>query len=178
MYIMRNGTIFRGTSLAVACANVRTRECEDADASTASSVCAAQGTATNPGIFDQNAALTTFGSTGTMQMTIFSEKYTDALFREPSKQCELIPVLLFFQQACQNGPKWTKNAPKGRYHAPDFSLKNAKLRLNIIVIDILRAACVFIAFTFPQPCECVVFQNSDAKESFLPYKSSIFNDRA
>ena len=36
----------------------------------------------------------------------------------------------------------------------------------------LRAARVFIAFTFPQPCECVVFQKSNAKESFLPYKSS------
>ena len=69
----------------------------------------------------------------------------------------------------QNG---RENAPNGRYHAPDFSLKNAKLRLNIIIIDILRAACVFIAFTFPQPCECVVFQNSVAKESFLPSKSS------
>jgi hypothetical protein len=72
-----------------------------------------------------------------------------------------------------HGPKWTKNAPNGRYHAPDFSLKNAKLRLNIIIIDILRAACVFIAFTFPQPCECVVFQNSDGKEIFLRYKSSM-----
>ena len=70
------------------------------------------------------------------------------------------------QQVCQN-------TPNGRYHAPDFSFKNAKLRLNIIIIDILRASCVFIAFTFPQPCECVVFQNSDAKESFLPYKSSM-----
>ena len=35
----------------------------------------------------------------------------------------------------------------------DFSFKNAKLRLNIIIIDILRAARVFIAFTFPQPSE-------------------------
>ena len=69
----------------------------------------------------------------------------------------------------QNG----QDAPNGRYHSPDFSLKNAKLRLNIIFIDILRAARVFIAFTFPQPCECVVFQNSYAKESFLPYKSSM-----
>ena len=69
-------------------------------------------------------------------------------------------------------PKWGKKAPNGRYHAPYFSFKNAKLRLNIIIIDILRAARVFIAFTFPQPCECALFQNSDAKESFLPYKSS------
>jgi hypothetical protein len=53
-----------------------------------------------------------------------------------------------------------------------FLLKNAKLRLNIIAIDTLRAARVFIAFTFPQPSECAVLQNSDAKESFLPYKSS------
>ena len=78
----------------------------------------------------------------------------------------------FFQHGCQNGPKWAKNAPNGRYHAPDFSFKNAKLRLNIIIIDILRAARVFIAFTFPQPSECVRFPDSDAKESFLPYKSS------
>ena len=69
-------------------------------------------------------------------------------------------------------PKWGKKAPNGRYHAPYFSFKNAKLRLNIIIINILRAARVFIAFTFPQPCECALFQNSDAKESFLPYKSS------
>ena len=69
-------------------------------------------------------------------------------------------------------PKVGKKAPYGRYHAPYFSLKNAKLRLNIINIDILRAARVFLAFTFPQPCECVVFQNSAAEESFLPYKSS------
>jgi len=53
-----------------------------------------------------------------------------------------------------------------------FLLKNAKLRLNIIAIDTLRAARVFIAFTFPQPSECAVLQNSDARESFLPYKSS------
>jgi hypothetical protein len=69
-------------------------------------------------------------------------------------------------------PKWGKNAPNGRYHAPDFSFKNAKLRLNSIIINILRAARVFIAFTFPQPCECAFLQNSDARESFLPYKSS------
>ena len=68
-------------------------------------------------------------------------------------------------------PKWAKKAPNGRYHAPDFSFKNAKFRLNIIIINILRAACVFIAFTFPQLCECAVLQNSDARESFLPYKS-------
>ena len=37
--------------------------------------------------------------------------------------------------------------------------------------DILRAARVFNAI-FPKPCECVLFQNSDAKESSLPYKSS------
>jgi peroxiredoxin len=73
----------------------------------------------------------------------------------------------------QKFQKFCKMDENGRYHAPDFSLKNAKLRLNIIIIDILRASCVFIAFTFPQPCECVVFQNSDAKESFLPYKSSM-----
>jgi len=42
----------------------------------------------------------------------------------------------------------------------------------VIIIDILRAARVFIAFTFPQPCECAFLQNSDEKESFLPYKSS------
>ena len=88
-----------------------------------------------------------------MKMTILSKKYTDALFREPSKQCELIPVLFFLSTSFQNGPKWTKNAPNGRYHAPDFSFKNAKLRLNIIIINILRAARVFIAFTFPQPSE-------------------------
>ena len=71
----------------------------------------------------------------------------------PVSSVSWFPCFSFFQQACQNGPKWTKNAPNGRYHAPDFSLKNAKLRLNIIIIDILRAACVFIAFTFPQPSE-------------------------
>jgi hypothetical protein len=37
-------------------------------------------------------------------------------------------------------PKWAKTPPNGRCHAPDFSFKNAKLRLNIIIIDILRAA--------------------------------------
>ena len=69
------------------------------------------------------------------------------------------------QQVCQN-------TPNGRYHAPDFSFTSAKLRLNIIIIDTLRAARVFIAFTFPQPSECAVLQNSDARESFLPYNSS------
>ena len=112
---------------------------------TASSVCVAAGTATNPGINDQNAALTPFGSTGTMKMTILSKKYTDALFREPSKQCELIPVLFFLSTSFQNGPKWTKNAPNGRYHAPDFSLKNAKLRLNIIIIITCSFMIAFIA---------------------------------
>ena len=63
-------------------------------------------------------------------------------------------------------------APNGRYHASDFSLKNKRPPGNIIFIDTLRAARVFIAFTFPQPCECALFQNSDARESFLPYKSS------
>ena len=86
--------------------------------------------------------------------TIISKKFTGALFQEPSKQCELLLALLFFfLTGCQNGPKWAKNAPNGRYHAPDFSFKNAKLRLNIIIINILRAARVFIAFTFPQPSE-------------------------
>jgi len=66
-------------------------------------LCAAAGTATNPGIFDQNAAFTTFGSTGTMKMTILSKKYTDALYREPS---ELIPVLLFLSTRAL--PKWPK----------------------------------------------------------------------
>ena len=72
------------------------------------------------------------------------------------------------QQVCQN-------TPNGRYHAPDFSFKNAKLRVNIITIDILRAARVCIAFTFPKLCECAVLQNSVARESFLPY---IFSQRA
>ena len=74
------------------------RRREDADASIAPSVCIAAGTATNPGINDQTAALTPFGSTGTMQMTILSKKYTDALFREPSKQLFLSTSL----------PKWPK----------------------------------------------------------------------
>jgi hypothetical protein len=69
------------------------------------------GTATNPGIFDQNAALTTFGSTETMQMTIFSEKYTGALFREPSKQCELIPVLLFLSTSLPKSRKMDEKRP-------------------------------------------------------------------
>ena len=110
--------------------------------------------ASEPGIPDQNAALCPFGSTGPMMRTIISKKFTGALFQEPSKQCELLLALLFFfLTGCQNGPKWAKNAPNGRYHAPDFSFKNAKLRLNIIIINILRAARVFIAFTFPQPSE-------------------------
>ena len=58
-------------------------------------LCDAAGTATNPGILDQNAALSPFGSTGMMKRTICSNKCSDALFREPSKQCELILVLLF-----------------------------------------------------------------------------------
>ena len=49
------------------------------------------------GIACCHAALTPFGSTGTMKMTILSEKYTLALFREPSKQCELIPVRYILQ---------------------------------------------------------------------------------
>ena len=81
-------------------------------------------------------------------------------------------TFIFLLTGCQKGPKWAENAPNGRYHAPYFSFKNAKLRLNIIIINILRAARVFIAFTLPQPCECALFQNSDARESFLPYKSS------
>ena len=68
-------------------------------------LCAAAGTATNPGILDQNAALTPFGSTGTIKMTIFSEKYTGALFGESSKQCELILVLFFLSTSL---PKWPK----------------------------------------------------------------------
>ena len=79
------------------------RRREDADASIAPSVCIAAGTATNPGINDQTAALTPFGSTGTIQMTILSKKYTDALYREPS---ELIPVLLFLSTRAL--PKWPK----------------------------------------------------------------------
>jgi hypothetical protein len=99
--------------------------------------------------------------------TIISKKFTDALFQEPSKQCELLLLT-----GCQKGPKWAKNAPNGRYHAPDFSFKNAKIRLNIIIINTLRAACVFIAFTFPKPSENEVQSFFDARESFLPYKSS------
>jgi hypothetical protein len=79
----------------------------DVDASTV--LCVAAGTATNPGILDQNAALTPFGSTGTMEMTILSKKYTDALFREPSKQCELIPVLFFLSTSL---PKWPQMGEK------------------------------------------------------------------
>ena len=108
-------------------------------------------------------------------MTILSKKYTCALFGESSKQwqCKLIPVLFFLSTSfCQNGPKWGKKAPNGQYRAPYFSFKNANLRLSIIIIDNLRTARVFIAFTFPQPSECAVLQNSDARESFLPYKSS------
>jgi len=43
------------------------------------------------------------------------------------------------QQVCQN-------TPNGRYHAPDFSFKNAKLRLNIIIIITSSFVNVFIAF--------------------------------
>ena len=55
-------------------------------------------------------------------------------------------------------------APNGRYHASDFSLKNKRPPENIIFIDTLRAARVFIAFTFPQPCECAILQT----ESYRP----------
>jgi hypothetical protein len=58
-------------------------------------LCVVAGTATNPGILDKNAALSPFGSTGTMKMTICSNKCSGALFREPSKQCELLLALLF-----------------------------------------------------------------------------------
>jgi hypothetical protein len=74
-------------------------------------LCAAAGTATNPGIFDQNAALTTFGSTGTMQMTILSKKYTGALFGESSKQCELILVLFFLSTSLPKWPKMDEKRP-------------------------------------------------------------------
>jgi len=87
------------------------RRREDADASIAPSVCIAAGTATNPGINDQTAALTPFGSTGTIQMTILSKKYTDALFREPSKQCELILVLLFLSTRLPKWPKMDEKRP-------------------------------------------------------------------
>jgi len=63
----------------------------------------------NPGILDQNAALTPFGSTGMMKKTICSNKCSDALFREPSKQCELILVLLFLSTRL---PKWPKMGEK------------------------------------------------------------------
>jgi len=43
------------------------------------------------------------------------------------------------QQVCQN-------TPNGRNHAPDFSFKNAKLRLNIIIIITSSFVNVFIAF--------------------------------
>ncbi len=87
------------------------RRREDADASIAPSVCVAAGTATNPGINDQTAALTPFGSTGTMQMTILSKKYTDALFREPSKisclgnRADSRTYLSFIAKMAQNGRK-------------------------------------------------------------------------
>jgi hypothetical protein len=74
-------------------------------------LCAAAGTATNPGIFDQNAALTTFGSAGTMQMTILSKKYTGALFGESSKQCELILVLFFLSRSLPKWPKMDEKRP-------------------------------------------------------------------
>jgi hypothetical protein len=74
-------------------------------------LCAAAGTATNPGTNDQNAALTPFGSTGTMNMTILSKKYTDALFREPSKQCELIPILFFLSTSLPKWPKMDEKRP-------------------------------------------------------------------
>ena len=64
-------------------------------------------------------------------------------------------------------------APNGRYHASDFSLKNKRPPGNIIFIDTLRAARVFIAFTFPQPSENEVWVFFDAKERILPYKSSL-----
>ena len=81
-------------------------------------------------------------------------------------------VRLNIVRGCQNAQNEGKRPLTADFHAPYFSLKNAKLRPNIIIIDTLRAARVFIAFIFPQPCECALFQISVARESFLPYKSS------
>jgi hypothetical protein len=90
---------------------------------------------------------------------------------------ELIFALLtFLSYFCNKVAKWPrvgkKKAPSGRYHASDFSLKNAKLRVNIIVIDTLRVACVCTAFTYPKPSENEVQSFFYARESFLPYNFS------
>ena len=66
--------------------------------------------------------------------------------RSPGSNVSWFSYFYFFQHGCENGPKWAKNAPNGRYHAPDFSLKNAKLRLNIITIITCSFMNVFIAF--------------------------------
>ena len=63
-------------------------------------------------------------------------------------------------------------APNGRYHASDFSLKNKRPHENIIYIDTLRAARVFIAFTFPKPYEKEVYDKIDAGEEESPSKLS------
>jgi len=105
---------------------------------------------------NQNATGIAPGLTGGIQNICFSKKLTDSLFREPSKQCELIFALLFLSTLSSNLPKMGKNAPNGRSHAPYFSLKNDRLLLNMINIGTSRAACVFTAFIFPKASESVV----------------------
>ena len=63
-------------------------------------------------------------------------------------------------------------APKGWYHASDFSLKNKRPPGNIIFIDTLRAARVFIAFTFPKPYEKEVYDKIGAGKEKSPSKLS------
>jgi hypothetical protein len=107
-------------------------------------------------------------------LVIFFMMLSEAESQEKRCSCALQPGHI--RSKCHFNSVWfhwnDENDPFG-YHAPDFSFKKAKLRPNIIIIDILRAACVFIAFTFPQPSENEVWSFSDAKESFPAYKCSM-----
>ena len=51
------------------------------------------------------------GSTGRIPIICFSKKLTDSLFREPSKQCELIFALLFPSTLSSILPKMGKKRP-------------------------------------------------------------------
>jgi len=81
-------------------------------------------------------------------------------------------VRLNIVRGCQNAQNEGKRPLTADFHAPYFSLKNAKLRVNIIVIDTLRVACVCTAFTYPKPSENEVQSFFYARESFLPYNFS------
>jgi len=65
-----------------------------------------------------------------------------------------------------------KNAATNDVTRPIFLEKSTKQRVNIIIIDTLRNARVFVSFTFPKPCENEVDDKIDAGGEESPSKLS------